>query len=127
MYSDAATLNNGNQLHAAIMEGSMATSKKSVIAGELSDELLTGLMTVAGIKFKGKGEVPREKVATIARKKMKEQRLTYQALRRSIRAARYIGRLAAAEEIKMNDLEAIQALLTGKSTVSSEEFADFTI
>ena len=54
----------------------MATSKaKKSTVGELSSELLTGLMTVADIKFKGKGEVPRDKVATLARKKMKEQRL----------------------------------------------------
>jgi hypothetical protein len=110
------------------MEGVMATSKtKKSTVGELSSELLTGLMTVADIKFKGKGEVPRDKVATLARKKMKEQRLAYQAMRRQIRAARFIGKLATADSISAEDIESVQSLLTGKSTVSSEEFSDFTI
>lgn len=106
----------------------MATAKaKKATVNELSADLLTGLMNLADIKFKGKGEVPRDKVATLARKKMKEQRAAYQAMRRQIKAARYIGKLASADEISAEDIESVQSLLTGKSTVSSEEFADFTI
>ena len=116
------------QRAAFTMEGIMATAKaKKATVNELSADLLTGLMSLADIKFKGKGEVPREKVATLARKKMKEQRAAYQAMRRQIKAARYIGKLAAADEISAEDIESVQSLLTGKSTVSSEEFADFTI
>lgn len=109
------------------MEGIMATVKGKKSTGTLSTEMLTGLMKVADISFKGKGEIPRDKVATLARKKMKLQRAQYAEMRKQIRASRFIGKLAASDDVTSENIEEVQALLTGKSAVTSEEFSEFTI
>ena len=106
----------------------MATAKtKKSATGTLSSEKLTELMNAADIKFKGKGEVPRDKVAILARKKMKELREQYTAMRKRIRASRYISKFATSDELTTEDIEMVDSLLTGKSTVTSDEFVDFTI
>lgn len=101
-------------------------STTSTTSTQLSNETLKGLMDLADITYKGKGEVPREKLSAIARKKARAQKVEYVTLRRRIKALRYVSKFAAAEEMTEKDVKAVDSLLTGKEQLS-EEFEDFAI
>lgn len=104
----------------------MAKAKKSTSAATLTDEQLKQLMNIATINYKGKGPVSREKVAKFARQRVREQRNEYQAMRKRIRAARYLGKYAASDELTPDDVDMVSSFISGKAqSISSEEFAEF--
>ena len=101
-------------------------STTSTSATQLSNEKIQQLMVLADITYKGKGDVPREKLSAIARKKSRSQKAEYTALRRRIKALRYVAKFAVSDELSEKDVKAVDSLLTGKEELS-EEFEDFTI
>ncbi len=106
----------------------MTKGKSQKDAAKLTDEQLKELMNIATITYRGKGPVSRDKVAKFARQRVREQRNEYQAMRKRIRAARYLGKYATAEDLTADDVEMVSSFISGKATaISSEEFAEFAV
>lgn len=106
----------------------MAKGKGKTSNSVLTDEQVKGLMGIATISFKGKGAVPREKVAKLARQQVRGQREEYTRMRRRIRASRYLGKYANSDELTADDVEMVNAFISGKATtLSAEEFEEFSV